>query len=111
MAFERNETKKVYYYVICAITLFILMWGLVDMTSAALSVTVFKPAGASLEAPGTPQAGPDAKAGGDQPYFDEYYQGRMAMDRIGDSLARVIIAGAIFLYSSMKIKGMEGKEI
>ena len=109
MSFERNETKKVYYYVICAITLFILMWGLVDMTSAVLSVTVFKP-GASIDAPSIPQGGPDAKAGG-EPMFDEYYQGRMAMDRIGDSLARVIVAGLIFAYSSMKIKGMEGKEI
>jgi hypothetical protein len=111
MSFERNTTKKVYYYVICAITLFILMWGFVDMTSAVLSVTIFKPS-AGMEAPSGPQAVSDAKAGGgDQPFFDEYYQGRMAMDRIGDSMARVLVAGIIFIYSSLKIKDLEGKEI
>jgi len=110
MSFERNTTKKVYYYVICAATLFILMWGLVDMTSAVLSVTLFKPPSASLELPSGPQ-GVDTKAGGSEPYFDEYYQGRMAMDRIGDSLARVIVAGVIFIYSSIRIKDLEGKEI
>lgn len=111
MAFERNTTKKVYYYVICAITLFILMWGLVDMTSAVMSVTVFKPSAASMDLPSGPQGGPDAKAGGSEPMFDEYYQGRMAMDRIEDSLARVIVSGIIFLYASFRVKELEGKEI
>jgi hypothetical protein len=112
MAFERFTAKKIYYYVICAVTLFVLMWGMVDVVSSVLSITIFKPASVSLEVPGGPQSGADGKGGVvPEPSFDEYYQGRMAFDRIGDSLARVIVAGIIFAYAGYRIRELEGKEI
>ena len=110
MAFERLTIKKVYYYVVCAVTLFVLMWGTVDIISSILSVTLFKPPSVSLEAPSGPQAGAEGK-GATEPFFDEYYQGRMAFDRIGDSIARIIVAGIIFAYAGLRIRELEGKEI
>lgn len=111
MAFERFTTKKVYYYVVCAVTLFILMWGMVDVVSSILSVTLFKPPSVSLEAPAVPPSAVEGKGGAMEPSFDEYYQGRMALDRIGDSIARIIIAGIIFAYAGYRIRELEGKEI
>jgi len=110
MAFERLTIKKIYYYVICAATLFVLMWGTVDVISSVLSITILKSPTASLEAPVGPQGGAD-KGGAEQPMFEEYYQSRMVFDRIGDSLARIIVSGALFWYAGMKIRELEGKEI
>jgi hypothetical protein len=111
MAFERLTIKKVYYYVVCLITLFVLMWGMVDVVSSALSLTVFKPPTLGVEPMG-PQGGAGAAEGqASGPSFDEYYQGRMAVDRIGDSLARILVAAAIFTYASYRVKELEGKEI
>jgi hypothetical protein len=111
MAFERFTAKKIYYYVICAVTLFVLMWGTVDVISSVLSITIFKPASVSLEIPGGPQSAAEGKGGVSEPSFDEYYQGRMALDRVGDSLARIIVAGIIFAYAGYRIRELEGKEI
>jgi hypothetical protein len=111
MAFERNTTKKVYYYVICAVTLLILTWGLIDVTSAVLSITIFKAPSISLEAPSGPQSAAEGKGGVPEPSFDEYYQGRMLIDRIGDSIARVIVSGLIFAYAGYRIRELEAKEI
>lgn len=108
MSFERFSVKKMYYYVICGITLFILLWGAVDVVSSVLSITIFKGPSIGLDMPGAP--GVEGKADA-QPAMDEYYQGRMAMDRIGDSTARLLVAGCVFLYTSMKVKELEGKEI
>jgi hypothetical protein len=113
MAFERLTIKKVYYYIICAVTLVVLMWGTVDIVSSMLSLTIFKPPSLGLEAPTGPQGGGaganEGQAAG--PSFDEYYQSRMSMDRIGDSIARILVAGIIFGYSGMRIRELEGKEI
>jgi hypothetical protein len=87
------------------------MWGTVDVISSILSMTVFKSPSVSLEAPAGPQSGGDAKSGAAEPFFDEYYQGRMAFDRIGDSVARIIVAGIIFAYAGFRIRELEGKEI
>jgi hypothetical protein len=111
MAFERLTVKKVYYYVVCAVTLFVLMWGTVDVISSILSITIFKSPSVSLEAPSGPQSGAEGKGGAAEPFFDEYYQGRMAFDRIGDSVARIIVAGIIFAYAGFRIRELEGKEI
>jgi len=112
MAFERLTIKKVYYYVVCLVTLFVLMWGMVDVVSSILSLTVFKSPTIGMEAPMGQQGGAGAaegQAGG--PSFDEYYQGRMAVDRIGDSLARILVAAAIFTYAGYRVRELEGKEI
>lgn len=111
MAFERFTAKKIYYYVICVVTLFVLMWGTVDVISSVLSITIFKPPSISLEAPGGPQSAAEGKGGVAEPSFDEYYQGRMAFDRIGDSIARILVAGIIFTYAGYRIRELEGKEI
>lgn len=110
MAFERLTIKKVYYYVVCAVTLLILMWGTVDIVSSVLSLTLFKPPSLGLEVPSGTQGGAaEGQASG--PSFDEYYQSRMSLDRIGDSIARILVAGAIFTYAGMRIRELEGKEI
>lgn len=113
MAFERFTVKKIYYYVICALTLFVLMWGTVDVISSVLSITLFKPPSISLEM-SSGQKGSTIGAEGKgmaEPFFEEYYQSRMTFDRIGDSLARILVAGGLFLYASFRIKEIEGKEI
>ena len=111
MAFERLTVKKVYYYVVCVVTLFVLMWGTVDVISSVLSMTIFKSPSISLEAPSGPQSGAEAKGGAAEPFFDEYYQGSMAFDRIGDSVARIMVAGIIFAYAGFRIRELGGKEI
>lgn len=113
MAFERLTIKKVYYYVVCAITLFVLMWGTVDIVSSILSLTIFKPPSLGLDVTTGPQGGGASanEQGAAGPSFDEYYQSRMSMDRIGDSIARIIVAGLIFAYAGYRIRELEGKEI
>jgi len=115
MSFERWTAKKIYYYVIAAVTLMVLMWGTVDVLSSILSLTVFKQPAVSLDMPGSPQStgmSPDKSGvGGDQPSFDEYYQGRMVFDRMGDSIARILVAGVLFIYAGTRIRDLEGKEI
>ena len=111
MAFERMTIKKVYYYVICGVTLFILMWGAVDVVGAALSMTIFKAPSVGMESSAGPQTGTDVKGGASEPFFDEYYQSRMTLDRVGDSIARILVAAALFAYASYRIKELEGKEI
>lgn len=113
MAFERWTAKKVYYYVICAVTLFVLMWGAVDVVSAIFSMTIFKSPAISMDGSSGPQTemGGDGKTPAGGAAFEDYYQSRMVFDRVGDSLARILIAGGIFIYASLKIKELEGKEI
>lgn len=112
MAFERTTIKKIYYYVICAVTLCVLMWGLVDTVSAVLSVSLFKSPSVSMDAQGGPQpSGGGDKAAASEPFFDEYYQSRMAFDRIGDSVARILVAAALFAYAGYRVRELEGKEI
>ncbi len=112
MAFERLTIKKVYYYVVCLVTLFVLMWGMVDIVSSALSLTIFKPPSLGIEAPMGQQGGTGAGEGqASGPSFDEYYQGRMAVDRIGDSIARILVAAVIFTYAGYRVRELEGKEI
>ena len=111
MAFERLTIKKVYYYIVCVITLLVLMWGTVDIISSVLSLTLFKPPSLGLDVPSGPQGGGSESQGASGPSFDEYYQSRMSLDKIGDSIARILVAGAIFAYSGMRIRELEGKEI
>ncbi len=116
MAFERWSAKKVYYYVICAVTLLVLMWGAVDVVSSILSLTIFKGPSMSMDIPGGPQStglSTEGKGGGgDQPAaFDEYYQSRMIFDRMGDSVARILVAGVLFIYAGSRIRDLESKEI
>jgi len=112
MTLERITVKKSYYYVVCAITLFVLMWGTIDVVSSIISFVAFKPQELQIESPTSPKGGlPSDVKGGGEPFIDEYYQSRMLFDRLGDSLARILVSGAIFAYFSYKLRLMEKTEI
>ncbi len=90
------DLKKAYYYVICLVALFVLFWGVVDLSGSIVGLSTAKPVGASLNQ-GMPPA-PES----DQS-LDVYYQKKMLYDRLSDSLARIIIAGLVFAYSRRKV--------
>lgn len=97
------DLKKTYYYIICLISLFVLLWGVVDLTSATVGLAMNNTSTASLaratDAP-VDQSG--------EPMMDMFYQKKMLYDRLWDSLARVIVAGLIFGYSRIKVNQLEG---
>ncbi|MCX5725979.1 MAG: hypothetical protein NT030_02140 [Candidatus Saganbacteria bacterium] len=104
------DLKKLYYYIICLITFFVLMWGFVDVVSATLSLTVFKGGSVAFESAAPPeQAGAVAqdKSRMAEPLIEDYYQKRMLYDRIGDSLARILLAGGVFAYARFKVFTLE----
>ncbi|MFC1560197.1 hypothetical protein ACFLZ2_05530 [Candidatus Margulisiibacteriota bacterium] len=112
MALERTSVKKTYYYVICAVMLLILLWGAIDVASSVISYVVFRPPAVELESPTSTKGGmPQEVKGSVEPFIDEYYQSRMIFDRLGDSLARLIVAGLVFGYFSYKLKEMEKTEL
>ena len=108
---RKSPVKQIYYYVLCLISLIILLWGVVDVMSASLSLVVNRPSAGMYEAL-PPEAG--MPSGGDikgvEPSIEDYYQKRMALDRAGDSFARIIVSGFVFGYFSMKLKGLEKEE-
>jgi len=88
------DIKKLYYYVICVIALFVLLWGVVDLTSSSVSLVGLRNAAvSSADAPLSPDKG-------DQ-MFDAYYQKKMMQDRLWDSLARILVSGVVFAYFRM----------
>lgn len=107
---RKSPIKQIYYYVICLISLIILLWGAVDIISATVGLAVLKPQGGMYEQlpPEGGMSGGDIK--GVEPSVEDYYQKRMVMDRMGDSLARIFVSGAVFAYFSMKLKGLEKEE-
>jgi len=108
---RKSPIKQIYYYVICLVSLIILLWGVVDVISASISLIALKPSAGMYE-PLPPEAG--MPGGGDikgvEPSIEDYYQKRMVMDRAGDSFARIIVSGLVFGYFSMKLKGLEKDE-
>ena len=82
------DYKKAYYYIICLIAFFVLLWGTIDLRSAGVSYISNKHYNV-----------PDEK---DSRVLDEYYQRKMVKERFGDSLIRILIAGGIFVYSRKK---------
>lgn len=112
MALERVSVKKTYYYVICAVMLFILLWGAIDVASSVISYIVFRPPSVEIESPTSAKGSmPQEGRGSIEPFIDEYYQSRMIFDRLGDSLARLIVASLAFGYFSYKLKEMEKTEL
>jgi hypothetical protein len=106
-----SGTRKLYCYVVCLIALLILLWGMVDVISASISLTILKPQAPSYEpmtAEGAPFPGGEIK--GIEPSIEEFYQRRMIMDRVGDSFARILVSGLVFIYFSVKIKGLESAQ-
>jgi len=100
------EPKLLYYYVICVIAFFVLLWGAIDLAGSSIGIVSLRPA-ASFSVPQSEELSPPADKG-DQ-YVEAYYQKRMFLDRFWDSLVRVIISGVVFGYSRYKIKRLEEK--
>jgi hypothetical protein len=90
------DLKKTYYYLICLAALFFLFWGAVDLTSSAIGLVVSR------------SSSPAASQLTDQPseqYLEAYYQKKMLVDRLWDSVARVAFAGGVFLYCRKRAEG------
>ena len=108
MPFSNMDHQKIYYYVICVMAFFVLMWGTIDLASSSLGLmNINKAAGQSVSSQ-TESLSPTQTEKGDQ-FFDAYYQKKMLVDRFWDSLARVFIAGAIFGYCRFKAAKLEEK--
>jgi hypothetical protein len=95
MPFSNLDMKKAYYYVICVMAFFILMWGTVDLISTSVGIYIIKDATPSLSSPAD-EAPPSAEKS--EQFFDAYYQKKMLFDRFWDSLARILVSGLIFIY-------------
>lgn len=106
MPLSNLDHKKTYYYVICVMAFFVLMWGAIDLTSSSIGLVSVNPSSPALTAPdeGAGEVVPPEK--GDQ-IFDAYYQKKMLQDRFFDSLARLIISGAIFVFCRRKIDRLD----
>jgi hypothetical protein len=102
--------KKIYYYAICLLAVFILTWGAIDLAGSALGL-IFSPAAPPDSITGgIENAAPDnAASPGRGQTIESFYQRSMLLDRFGDSLVRVIIAGAVFAFCRIKINKLEGE--
>jgi len=94
------ELKKAYYYIICLASLFVLFWGVVDLSGSAVGLVVAKGPSISVDQP---------SALASEQTLDVYYQKKMLYDRLSDSIARIIVAGLIFGYSRLQVNKAEGK--
>lgn len=103
--------QKLYYYVICLIAAFILIWGAIDTLSASVSFMAYMSPGgdqSSINSPASAVEGSSAFATSEkETLFDDYYRKRIAGERLTDSLSRLIISGFIFGYARMKVKKLE----
>ena len=104
MPFSNMDHKKVYYYVICAMAFFVLMWGAVDLASSSIGWLNVRSAKQAISSMPSPDSISPEMA--DQ-LLDGYYQKKMIVDRFWDSLARVIISGAIFTYCRITVERLE----
>ena len=92
------DLKKAYYYIICLVALFVLFWGLVDLSGALVGLST------SRLSPSLDQPPPGTAETPSEQSLDMYYQRKMLSDRLADSLARIIIAGAVFAYSRIRVE-------
>jgi len=105
MPLSNLDHQKIYYYVICVMAFFVLMWGAIDFTSSSLGLISLKLSSANYTVPAEGvEFAPLEK--GDQ-MFDSFYQQRMFQDRFWDSFARLLVAGVIFGYCRTKVKKLE----
>ena len=104
MPFSKLDHKKIYYYVICVMAFFVLMWGTVDLVSSSIGLISIRGVSSSLSAPTEEIPLPVEK--GEQ-FFDSYYQKKMLLDRLWDSFARILVSGIIFAYCRYTINKLE----
>lgn len=90
------DLKKTYYYIIALATFFVLLWGTIDLVSGLAGMATGKYIKLSTEMEKSADPG-----------MEEYYQQRIMQDRVVDSLARIVVSGAIFLYARVKINESE----
>lgn len=104
MPFSNLDLRRIYYYVICAMAFFVLMWGIIDLASSSIGLISIRGASSAISAP----AGsvPLSTEKGEQ-FFDAYYQKRMLADRLWDSLARILVSGIIFGYCRYTVAKLE----
>ncbi|MEA3493308.1 MAG: hypothetical protein U9R38_02855 [Candidatus Margulisiibacteriota bacterium] len=106
MSLGALDMKKAYYYVICVIAFFILMWGVVDLASASAGLYVIRGNSLGYNAPAEEGLPPAEK--GEQ-FFDAYYQRKMLHDRFWDSLSRIFVSGVIFAYFRITVNKLEAQ--
>ena len=104
MPFSNLDLKRVYYYVICVMAFFVLMWGVVDLTSS--SIGLYNLRGTEITVSEIEGDIPMAPEKGEQ-FFDTYYQKKMLSDRFWDSLARIVVGGLIFAYCRFTVNKLE----
>jgi hypothetical protein len=107
MPFNNLDLKRVYYYVICVMAFFVLMWGMVDFASSSIGLLNIRGSATSFSAPSDEAIASPEK--GEQ-FFDAYYQRKMLYDRFWDSLVRILVPGLIFAYCRYTINKLEKQE-
>lgn len=80
--------NKIYYYIICLFASFILLWGVVDLIS---SVSTY----VSTKTISNYEKNSDEN-------IENFYQKKVAQDRLFDSFARIVVSGAVFVYCRKK---------
>lgn len=108
MPLSNMDHQKTYYYVICVMAFFVLMWGAIDLASSSMGLISIKASGSSY-VPADEETAPPAQTEEGEQFIESYYQKKMLTDRFWDSLARVFISGAIFSYSRFKTARLEAK--
>jgi hypothetical protein len=96
------EIRKAYYYIICLASVFVLLWGVIDLSGATLGLATSRMPSLSLEQSAPPS--PEKEA---EPYLEMFYQKKILYDRLWDGLARAVIAGLVFTYSRIKVSRLE----
>jgi hypothetical protein len=94
------DLKKIYYYIICLVALFIFFWGVVDLSGTLFGLSTSKNYPSLEQSSSSPE-------GASEQTLDMYYQKKILSDRLSDSLARVIISGLVFAYSRNRVKQLE----
>jgi hypothetical protein len=98
---------KIYYYLICLLTFFVLLWGTIDVVSMTGNYLFSKVSSSSVGQPSSMDSGElGAGRSGELP-FEDYYQKRVLFDRIIDGFARILVSGAIFVYARRKVAKLE----
>jgi len=100
--------KKIYYYIICLFAVFILIWGAIDVVSGVISLTFASPMPSYEPIPEAEEPPSEAKTAA--PMIEEFYQRQMLLDRIGDSLARILVAGIVLAFANWRINLLEKSE-
>ena len=90
------DIKKIYYYIISLFAAFVFFWGDVDLLSTLSS---------SL----TANISVDREiAKNEEESVESFYQRQASRDRIFDSLARIVVAGGVFVYCRKKTEEEKG---